>query len=111
MNVGLGLMVVLSLLPIGLLQAAASIDDGLWFARSAEFLQQPHIEVLRWLRIVGDTVFLAGVAALGWFVLGLLTGRSVVVTVPAREGEIPGDRPARETAGRDLVTTRNERRS
>ena len=55
MNVGLGLMVGLSLLPIGLMQAYASVETGLWYARSAEFLQQPLIENLRWLRIVGDT--------------------------------------------------------
>lgn len=76
MNIGLGLMVGLSLLPIGLLQAWASVEHGLWFARSAEFLQQPLIENLRWLRIFGDTVFLSGVASLAWFMLGLLTGHS-----------------------------------
>jgi len=78
MNGGLALMVLLSLLPIGLLQAHASIETGLWYARSAEFLQQPLLENLRWLRIVGDTVFLAGVGSLAWFVIGLKTGRSFV---------------------------------
>ncbi|MAE94078.1 MAG: nitric oxide reductase large subunit [Deltaproteobacteria bacterium] len=76
MNGGLVLMVGLSLLPIGLLQTLASIETGLWFARSAEFLQQAHIQDLRWLRLVGDTVFLAGVGSLAWFVLGLRTGWS-----------------------------------
>jgi nitric oxide reductase subunit B len=76
MNVGLGLMVGLSLLPIGLAQAWASVEHGLWYARSAEFLQQPVIETLRWLRIVGDTVFLVGVAAFAWFMAGLVFGWS-----------------------------------
>ncbi|HEX6849886.1 MAG TPA: nitric-oxide reductase large subunit [Candidatus Polarisedimenticolaceae bacterium] len=76
MNVGLGLMVVMSLLPIGLAQTWASVEQGLWFARSAEFLQQPWIELLRWLRLVGDTVFLVGVGSLTWFMLGLWTGWS-----------------------------------
>jgi nitric oxide reductase subunit B len=71
MNVGLGLMVGLSLLPIGVLQAYASIETGLWYARSAEFLQQPLIENLRWLRLVGDTIFLIGVASFAWFMAGL----------------------------------------
>ena len=31
---------------------------------------------LRWLRIVGDTVFLSGVASLVWFALGLWRGWS-----------------------------------
>jgi nitric oxide reductase subunit B len=76
MNIGLGLMIALSLLPIGLAQAVASIDTGLWYARSADFLQQPIIENLRWARFVGDTVFLFGVAALVWFVAGLKFGWS-----------------------------------
>jgi nitric oxide reductase subunit B len=78
MNIGLGLMIVLSLLPIGLAQAWASMTHGLWYARSAEFLQLPALEWLRWMRIVGDTVFIAGVAALAWFVVGLKTGWSYV---------------------------------
>ena len=76
MNVGLALMIVLSLLPIGLMQTWASIEHGLWYARSAEYLQQPFMEVLRWLRTIGDTVFLMGVGALAYFVIGLITGWS-----------------------------------
>ena len=77
MNIGLGLMVVLSILPIGLAQAVASVEQGLWWARSADFLQQPVLETLRWMRMVGDTIFLAGVGALLWFALGLKTGWSL----------------------------------
>ena len=76
MNGGLALMVVLSLLPIGLAQTWASVEHGLWYARSADFLQLPVLETLRWLRIVGDTVFLSGVGALVWFTIGLRTGWS-----------------------------------
>jgi nitric oxide reductase subunit B len=76
MNIGLVLMIVLSLLPIGLMQAWASMEHGLWYARSAEFLQQPVMENLRWLRMIGDTVFLLGVGSLAWFVIGLKTGWS-----------------------------------
>ena len=76
MNLGLLLMVLMSLLPIGLAQTWASVEHGLWYARSAEFLQGPVLEQLRWLRLVGDTLFLTGVAALAWFMLGLKTGWS-----------------------------------
>ena len=93
MNVGLGLMVGLSLLPIGLAQAWASVEHGLWFARSAEFLQQPVMETLRWLRIIGDTVFLAGVAAFAWFMAGLVFGWSYEPQA-AREASA-GSAPAR----------------
>ncbi|MTI31872.1 nitric-oxide reductase large subunit [Xanthovirga aplysinae] len=77
LNLGLILMVLLSLLPIGLAQVAASIDKGLWYARSAEFLQQDYLQVLRWLRVVGDVVFTVGVLSLAWFIIGLKTGWSV----------------------------------
>lgn len=76
MNGGLVLMVGLSLLPVGLAQAAASIQHGLWYARSADFLQQPWLETLRWFRILGDTVFLVGVGAFTWFMAGLWFGWS-----------------------------------
>ncbi len=76
-NIGLTLMVVLSLLPVGLLQAWASVEHGMWFARSAEFMQTPLMQNLRWMRVIGDTIFAAGVMSLGWFVLGLKTGWSL----------------------------------
>lgn len=86
-NIGLGLMVLLSLLPVGLLQTWASVDEGLWYARSAEFLQTPLMETLRWMRVVGDTIFAAGVMALCWFVLGLKTGWSIQqIREPGLEG-------------------------
>jgi len=86
MNVGLGLMVVLSLLPIGLAQAVASVDTGLWYARSAEFLQQPWLQALRWLRMPGDSLFIIGVSAFAWFMAGLWRGWSYEeIEAPARE--------------------------
>jgi nitric oxide reductase subunit B len=76
-NVGLALMVLLSVLPVGLAQTVASVGDGLWYARSAEFMQQGWLDTARWLRVIGDTIFAAGTLALGWFVIGLKTGWSV----------------------------------
>jgi nitric oxide reductase subunit B len=87
-NIGLALMVLLSDLPRGLLQTWASMNDGMWFARSAEFMQTGLMNTLRWMRIIGDTVFAVGVLALGWFVLGLKTGWSVTEHIePIMEGE------------------------
>lgn len=77
-NIGLALMVLISVLPIGFLQTLASFEHGYWYARSAEFMQEPHLDVLRWLRVVGDTIFAIGVLGLGWFVLGLKFGWSVL---------------------------------
>jgi nitric oxide reductase subunit B len=76
-NGGLAAMVLLSMLPIGLLQTVASMEHGLWFARSAEFMQQNHLQVLRWLRMIGDTLFAAGIVSLGYFVAGLKFGWSI----------------------------------
>ena len=87
MNIGLALMVGLSLLPIGLMQTWASVEHGLWFARSADFLQQPFMQTLRWLRIIGDTVFLFGVGAFAYFMAGLLFGWSYETAT--REAVIP----------------------
>ena len=76
-NIGLLLMVLLSLLPVGLAQTWASVEHGMWYARSAEFLQMPALEILRWLRTIGDTLFAVGILGLGWFVIGLSTGWSL----------------------------------
>jgi nitric oxide reductase subunit B len=75
-NIGLFLMVVLSLLPVGLMQTWASVETGYWYARSPEFLQTGTIETFRWLRVIGDTIFAAGALALAAFVIGLRTGGS-----------------------------------
>jgi nitric oxide reductase subunit B len=87
LNVGLGLMSLLSLLPVGLLQAWASVQQGTWYARSAEFLQTPTMQALRWMRVPGDIVFSIGAALFAWFVLGLLTGHSYQNRTSLKSGE------------------------
>lgn len=76
-NIGLMAMVILSLLPIGLAQTVASVKEGLWYARSAEFMNQPYINVFKWLRMIGDTIFGIGAVALTWFIFGLKGGWSL----------------------------------
>ncbi len=87
-NIGLALMVLLSMLPVGLLQAWASVEYGTWYARSAEFMQTPMLVRLRWMRMFGDTLFAFGALVLGWFVLGLVTGHSFDKTAVLEEGEL-----------------------
>jgi nitric oxide reductase subunit B len=97
-NIGLLVMVTLSLLPVGLMQTWAAVNHGTWYARSAEFLQTPTMNTLRWLRVPGDTLFALGVLAIGWFKLGLLTGHSFVKKAPeAPAGQL--------TAGCEPVAT------
>ena len=38
MNIGLMVMCVVSLLPVGLMQTWASVEKGYWYARSPEFM-------------------------------------------------------------------------
>lgn len=70
-NVGLMAMVVISLLPVGLMQTWASVEHGYWYARSAEFLQTDVMKTFRWLRVIGDTLFTLGIFALVAFVFNI----------------------------------------
>jgi len=73
-NIGLLLMVMISVLPIGLAQTWASVEVGLWYARSAEFMQQDYMSTLKWMRVFGDTIFAAGMFALAYHIFGLKFG-------------------------------------
>jgi nitric oxide reductase subunit B len=76
LNLGLVFMVILSMLPVGLLQAWASIQQGTWYARSADFMQSGQMQTLHWMRVPGDILFATGALLFAWFILGLLTGHS-----------------------------------
>ncbi|WP_420467817.1 nitric-oxide reductase large subunit [Panacagrimonas sp.] len=71
LNIGLVLMALLTLLPLGTMQLLAAIEHGYAYARSAEFMGQPIVEVLVWMRVPGDTIFSIGALALAWFVVRL----------------------------------------
>ena len=86
LNLGLVFMVLLSMLPVGLLQAWASIQQGTWYARSAEFMQSGTMQTLRWMRVPGDILFATGAVLFAWFILGLLTGHSYDDQKPADLG-------------------------
>jgi len=70
-NIGLALMALLTLLPLGTMQLFATIEHGYWYARSAEFMQQPIVDLLVWMRVPGDTIFSIGALSLAVFVAGL----------------------------------------
>ncbi|WP_366186643.1 nitric-oxide reductase large subunit [Flavobacterium ovatum] len=67
LNIGLIAMVVLSLLPIGIIQAYTSITKGYSFARDSELLYSPTIQTLKWMRMVGDIIFSVGIFYFCWF--------------------------------------------
>lgn len=70
-NIGLAMMALLTLLPLGTMQLLAAIEHGYAYARSAEFMQKPIVDMLIWMRVPGDSVFSVGALALCWFVLRL----------------------------------------
>ncbi|WP_312763722.1 nitric-oxide reductase large subunit [Epilithonimonas sp.] len=76
-NIGLFVMVTISLLPIGIMQSVASIKEGYWYARSAEFMQTDMMHTLRWLRVPGDILLAIGEMLLVIFIIGLKTGWSL----------------------------------
>jgi nitric oxide reductase subunit B len=69
LNIGLVMMLFTSLLPIGIIQFAASASEGLWYARSEVFMQQPILQTLRWIRTIGDVVFIIGALFVSWQVV------------------------------------------
>jgi nitric oxide reductase subunit B len=72
LNIGLAMMVFLSILPAGIYQAWASITKGMWYARSPEIVHSKVIETLVWLRVPGDIVFAGGALLLALYALNLL---------------------------------------
>jgi len=87
-NIGLFLMAFLSLLPVGMLQSFASVEHGLWYARSSEFLQTELMNTLRWLRAIGDTIFAIGALMLGYFIL---TIKRVRISTVAKHKKVTGE--------------------
>jgi nitric oxide reductase subunit B len=70
LNVGLMLMVVADLFPVGVAQLLDVLENGFWHARSQGFVQGDMFQTLTWARIVGGALFvLGGVLPLAWFVV------------------------------------------
>ena len=84
LNIGLAMMVFMSLVPAGIYQASAAISKGLWYARSPEIVHSSVMETLVWLRVPGDIVFAAGGLCLGIYAVRLLVrGRKGAVRARA----------------------------
>lgn len=89
LNIGLAMMVFISLVPAGIYQAWASISQGMWFARSPEVVHSRLMETLVWMRIPGDVVFSVGVVFLALFAARLLRGwsKTQALVTPATSTE------------------------
>lgn len=86
LNIGLAGMALFTLLPLGILQLNAALKHGYWYARSAEFMQQPIVDLLVWMRVPADTLFSVGAVALAWFVFRLWVAPRRA-PLPAAQGE------------------------
>jgi nitric oxide reductase subunit B len=82
LNIGLAMMVFMSLLPAGIYQAWASVTKGMWYARSPEVVHSKVMETLVWLRVPGDIVFAIGALVLAWYALRLLRRPKAQQTEP-----------------------------
>ncbi len=103
MNIGLMAMVVLSVLPVGLMQTWASVESGYAFARSPELLQQPIMATFRWMRVPGDTVFAVGALLFVAFVFGVgrrTTSPTPGTAVPVRPAVGPTGTAVMRATGR-----------
>jgi nitric oxide reductase subunit B len=72
-NIGLAMMIVLSLFPGGVLQVWDVLQHGYWHARSLDYTAGHVARTLEWMRLPGDLVFiifgaipLAIAAVKGW---------------------------------------------
>ncbi|HVT31497.1 MAG TPA: cbb3-type cytochrome c oxidase subunit I, partial [Rhodanobacteraceae bacterium] len=88
LNIGLSLMALLTLLPLGVLQLSAALEHGYWYARSEEFMGRPLIHLLVWMRMPGDTLFAVGALLFGWFVLRLWIAPRRI-SLPAADRPLP----------------------
>ncbi len=57
-NVGLALMLIMSLFPGGVLQVWDVVQHGYWHARSLDYIGSERSRLIEWLRLPGDLVFI-----------------------------------------------------
>jgi nitric oxide reductase subunit B len=101
LNAGLMGMIMLTLVPVGVLQAIESFQNGFWSARSWEFYRQPVINGLLWLRVLPDSVFI---------LIGVLpiVGAGLWGMAHLRRADTSGDRVGEQKTStmHDLALTR-----
>lgn len=57
-NIGLALMIVLSLFPSGALQIWDVIEHGYWHARGFDYVNSDRSRFIEWMRLPGDLIFI-----------------------------------------------------
>ncbi|MEW6304795.1 MAG: cbb3-type cytochrome c oxidase subunit I [Verrucomicrobiota bacterium] len=70
LNIGLSLMVVMDLFPVGIHQLVAAMNEGYAHARSQAYIKSDVFQILTWARSLGVVVFVfGGVIPLVWFMV------------------------------------------
>ncbi|WP_101295029.1 nitric-oxide reductase large subunit [Halegenticoccus soli] len=85
-NVGLALMVFVSVLPVGFLQLETAFTESYAAARSLAFYNGELVQLLFWARLPGDTLIIVGTLLFGYDVVHKLLGQREV-TAPGRAPE------------------------
>lgn len=89
LNLGLALMVLVDLFPVGLHQLYTTMDFGLWYSRSESYIQGDIFQWLTWARILGGLLFvLGGVLPLAWFMLSRFSALKGKSTTPVLQDEM-----------------------
>ena len=84
-NVGLLLLTLGTLFPVGVLQTWVSFKEGFWVARDASFFMRPFVQFIGTVRVIPDLIIiLLGVTPLLIF---LLKTYPRLKAVEIREGE------------------------
>lgn len=60
LNVGLVLMALLNLMPMGMYQLYDAVKNGYWHAREAQFFESDLAKIIEWARLPGDLIFIIG---------------------------------------------------
>ncbi|MBI5480872.1 MAG: nitric-oxide reductase large subunit [Deltaproteobacteria bacterium] len=82
LNLGLGLMIAVSLAPGGFYQLLQALRHGIWYARSPAVTGSDFIHTVTWLRIIPDVIFDVGALALVAFL-----GRAILKDRALRRAE------------------------
>ncbi|MDE2060672.1 MAG: cbb3-type cytochrome c oxidase subunit I, partial [candidate division NC10 bacterium] len=87
LQIGLVMMMIMDMFPVGLYQLAHIFQHGFWYGRQQTFITNNVWHTLTWMRSIGGAVFLfGGVLPLMWFILSRGT-RMVREAAVVEEGE------------------------
>ncbi|GGN96214.1 nitric-oxide reductase large subunit [Haloarcula pellucida] len=89
-NVGLALMVLVSVTPIGFLQLEVAFTEGYAAARSVAFYERPLVQLLFWARMPGDALIILGTVI---FTADVLRKRFSLRSVLADDDDAPVSDP------------------